>query len=380
MAMPPSIVDRGVAKSKASQPPRSSSPLFVTIVAVSPRWIGGHSVQANLLMRGWEGDPDVRARFVAIDPAFPGWLAWVKRVPVLRTLVRQPFYWAALWRGTRNTEIAHIFSASYWSFLLAPVPAWWVARLKRIKVLIHYHSGEARDHLRHWRTALPILKRADGLVVPSQHLVEVFREFGLDAQIVPNILDEDQFSYQVRQPLRPALICTRGFHPYYRVDLVVRAFAAVQKVVPNACLYLLGEGPEKGAVRDLVKSLGLCNIEFVGNVPHAGIHHFYKEADIFVNASWLDNMPVSILEAFASGTPVVTTAAGGIPNLVEHERTGLLCKPGDWEGLGRNVIRLLDDPQLAVTLARNAHDQSACYKWPAVRSRWLDVYKSLLRR
>jgi glycosyltransferase involved in cell wall biosynthesis len=272
----------------------------------------------------------------------------------------------------------HIFSASYWSFLLAPVPAWWLARKRGKKTLINYHSGEARDHLSHWRTALPVLKRADRLVVPSQYLVDVFREFGLDAQVVPNILDDDQFSYRVRRPLRPALICTRGFHPYYSVDVAVRAFAAVQKEFPEARLCLVGEGSAKRGVRDLARKLELRQVEFTGAVPHREMGRLYEAADIFVNASRLDNMPISILEAFASGTPVASTSPEGIRYLVEHERTGLLCEPGDWKALGRNIMRLLLDPEFALRLAHNAYEESSRYRWEAARSRWLAIYRSLI--
>jgi L-malate glycosyltransferase len=92
--------------------------------------------------------------------------------------VRGPFYWWSLWSGGRDVDIVHIFSALYWSFLVALVPSWLIGRLRSKRVLANYHSGEARNHLRHWRTAWPVLRRADQLVVPSTYLVEVFREFG----------------------------------------------------------------------------------------------------------------------------------------------------------------------------------------------------------
>ena len=82
-------------------------------------------------MRHWQTDPDVSARFIPIDPVLPRWLAWVERIRYLRTIVRMPFYLSSLWRGTTDADIVHIFSASYWSFLLAPVPAWLTGRLRR---------------------------------------------------------------------------------------------------------------------------------------------------------------------------------------------------------------------------------------------------------
>lgn len=149
-----------------------SRPARVAIVAPSARWVGGQGVEANALVGYWRGDPEVRACLIPIDPKFPPWLRWVERIPYLRTLVRTPFYLASLWRGMRDVEIVHIFSASYWSFLLAPSPALLIAKLLKKTTLINYHSGEARDHLRRWRTAVPILRRADRLVVPSRYLAD----------------------------------------------------------------------------------------------------------------------------------------------------------------------------------------------------------------
>lgn len=178
-------------------------------------------------------------------------------------------------------------------------------------------------------------------------------------------------------PLRPHLICTRGFHPYYNVDVVVRAFAEVQNIFPEARLDLVGGGPLEARIRGLVRELRLSAVHFAGVAPHKDIGRCYDAADIFINASSLDNMPVSILEAFASGTPVVTTAPEGMRYLVEHERTGLLCDPGDAHALAQNVLRLLNDRELATRLAGNARQEVLRCSWPAVRQEWLNVYRSL---
>jgi glycosyltransferase involved in cell wall biosynthesis len=356
----------------------STESMRVAIVAVSQRGIGGQSVQAQLLTRNWQHDPAVHVRFIAIDPELPVTLQWVQRIPYLRTVVRMPFYLLGLWRETRDVDIVHIFSASYWSFMLATVPAWLVARLLGKKALINYHSGEARDHLRRSSLAVRILRAADCLVVPTEYLVNVFREFDLRAEAVPNIVDSAQFVYRPRRPLRPRLICTRGFHRYYSVDLVVRAFSLIKKQFPEAQLCLVGGGPMQKAIEDLVEQLHLVDVTFVGPVSHQDTGRYYDDYDIFINASWLDNMPVSILEAFASGNPVVTTAPDGIRYIVEHERTGLLCDPGDWTALGNSVTRLLREPDLAFCLARNAHDESYRYRWESVRTAWLEVYGAML--
>ena len=89
--------------------PVPSKRLKVSVVAASLRYVGGQSVQADLLVRQWRNDAAADVEFIPIDPELPSSLQWVERVPLLRTVVRQPFYLASLWRAVGRTEIAHIF-------------------------------------------------------------------------------------------------------------------------------------------------------------------------------------------------------------------------------------------------------------------------------
>jgi glycosyltransferase involved in cell wall biosynthesis len=355
--------------------------LRVCIVAPSLRYVGGQSVQADLLRRHWQNDSEIEISFLAVDPSLPRAFAWAENIPGLRTILREPIYFWHLWQGLKDVDVAHIFSASYWSFLLAPAPASLFAKMKPggtgTKTLINYHSGEARDHLQRFRSAAFVLSRVDKIIVPSGYLVDVFREFNLQASAVPNIVDLSQFRFRERSPLRPHLVCTRGFSTYYSVDVVVRAFAEIQKDYVDAELDLVGGGPLEADIRKLVADLKLTGVRFTGVAPHHEIGKYYDQADIFINASWLDNMPLSVIEAFASGTPVVSTAPECMPYLVQHERTGLLSTVGDEKALAANVVRLLRDPSLANRLAENAHEESKKYTWEAVREQWLSTYRKL---
>lgn len=349
----------------------------VAIIAASLRYVGGQSAQADLLLRLWQDDPEVEVSFIAVDPPLPHLLSWAEGIAGLRTILREPLYLWHVWRGLKNVDVAHIFSASYWSFLLAPAPAWFLAKSRGKKTLIHYHSGEARDHLQRFRSAKFVLSRADQVAVPSGYLVDVFREFGLNSAVVPNLVDLSQFRYRERRPLRPHLVCTRGFHEYYSIDVVVKAFAEVKKAYPDAQLDLVGGGRRESDVRQLVTGLKLTGVTFAGVASRSEIGKYYDNADIFINASWLDNMPVSVIEAFGAGTPVATTSPECMPYLVQHERTGLLSAVGDEKALAANVIRLLRDPGLAASIGANAYTESQKYTWEAVRGQWVELYRRL---
>ena len=353
-------------------------PLRVAIVA--PRiehLIGGQEVQADLLLRLWRDDPALHISYIATNLALPRWL---ERIPYLRTAVRFPIYLAKLLAGLREADAAHIFSGAFSSFLVATVPAIWMARILGTKVLVHYHSPLGDRHLSASWIARSILRRADRVVVPSAYLAEVFAEFRIKAQAIPNVVDLTFFSYRAREPLRPFLLCSRNLEPRYGIDLVLRAFAEVQKVFLEARLWVVGEGPQQNTIRRLISELLLTGVEMPGRVTRENIGRFYDQADIFVNASRVDNMPVSIMEAFASGLPVVTTDSGGIPYMVQHEQTGLINNTEDWRQLAANVIRLLQDSRLARRLAENAYRQSLTYHWGTVRQQWLHLYRELDHR
>jgi L-malate glycosyltransferase len=125
----------------------------------------------------------------------------------------------------------------------------------------------------------------------------------------------------------------------------------------------------------LTQALGLSGIVFCGAVPNEKVPEWYERADIFVNASILDNAPLSILEAMASGVPVVTTAAGGIPSMVEHQATALVCSVGDPQDLAEQFMSLLREPERALEMARRAYEKLSTHRWSCVRKQWLEALR-----
>ncbi len=107
------------------------------------------------------------------------------------------------------------------------------------------------------------------------------------------------------------------------------------------------------------------------------IPQYYAAADIYVQTPTIDNMPSSILEAFASGLPVVSTDAGGVPAMLTDEVHGLLAPVGDAGQIAAQVVRLLEDSALARRLALAACDSTEALVWERVRDRWVAVYREL---
>jgi len=221
------------------------------------------------------------------------------------------------------------------------------------------------------------MKLADAIVVPSGYLVEVFRRFGLRASAVSNVVDTEMFGYRERERLRPVFLSNRNLESLYNVGCILRAFGKIQERYPEGRLIVAGDGKQRGTLEAEARELGLRNVEFVGQVTPEVMSKLYREADIYLNSSDIDNMPGSILESFSSGLPVVTTDAGGIPYIVRDEETGLMVKRGDAEGLAGRAIRLLEEEGLARRIIRNAREECMRYTWSAVSSDWIRLYRSL---
>jgi L-malate glycosyltransferase len=355
----------------------ASPRLRVALVAPSLGILGGQAVQADRLLTAWRDDPAVDAWLVPVNPAPPALLRPALRVKYARTLVTQLGYWPRLFRELRRADVVHVFSASYFSFLLAPLPAMLVARALGKPVLLNYRSGEAPDHLSRSAVARLAVARVERNVVPSGFLRDVFASFGIDATVIQNIVDVERFRFRERKPLTPRLVSTRNFDGLYNVACTLRAFRVVQERYPEAALMLVGDGAERPALERLARDLALRNVTFTGRVSPSEIWRCYDEADIYVQTPDIDNMPASVLEAYASGLAVVSTNAGGVPYILDHEREGLLAPVNDHAAVGAAVLRLLDDPELASRVVEGGRAHATRCTWPQVRHQWLDVYREL---
>ncbi|MFN2398470.1 MAG: glycosyltransferase family 4 protein [Gemmatimonadaceae bacterium] len=373
----------GVAESaRYSEAPSHPERVRVCIVAPSLAILGGQAVQAQRLLKRLSEIQSLRVAFLPVNPRLPGILASLQRVKFVRTVVTSVAYTATLFRRLRSYDVVHVFSASYWSFVLAPLPAMIVAKLYGRKVVLNYRSGEAEDHLRRWRmVALPAMRLADEIVVPSQYLVDVFSTFGLHAIAIPNFVELEALPYRDRaQALgsQPVFLSNRNLEPMYNVACVLRGFAVIQRRLPQARLIVAGFGSEEARLRELARTLALTNTEFTGRLRPEDMSRLYDRADVYLNAPDIDNMPGSVLEAFAAGVPVVTTNAGGIPYIVKDGMTGLVVARDDAQALAAAALRLVDEPNLVRDLTSRARAECVSrYVWPAVRREWEALYHGL---
>ncbi|WP_076344162.1 glycosyltransferase [Paludisphaera borealis] len=233
------------------------------------------------------------------------------------------------------------------------------ARRAGVPLVVHTEHGRGDYH--HFRKRL--LGRLAGLYArPFYCLTEDMAAWVTSHRIVPrrkirlifNGIDMARF----REPCVPDAVRSElGISPespvigtvgrlseIKRQDVLIQAFARIRQRVPSAHLILVGDGPLRQSLGELAVALGLGDgVHFVGFRPHSA--PYLRAMDVFALTSRSEGMPQAVLEAQIVGVPVVVNRVGGLPELIDHGRTGLLVEPGNELELAESLLSLLSDPE-----------------------------------
>jgi glycosyltransferase involved in cell wall biosynthesis len=288
---------------------------------------------------------------------------------VLRTFARC--------RSWADTLLVQTYSGR--AFLLAAA-AVALGRLLGQRVVLHVHGGGV-PHLigRFPRMVGAVMGAADAIVVPSTYLASAIAGWGHAVRVIPNSIDADLYPYHERASVGPRLFWMRTFHDIYNPFMALRVLGGVRARYPDATLIMAGgdKGIERGVQREAAR-LGLERaVRFPGFLDLEGKLREAERSDIFINTSRIDNTPVAIIEAAALGLPVVTTSVGGIPHLLEHERTGLLVPDGDDQAMIDGIVSLIERTDLARSLSIAGRALAQEFSWEAVRYKWEEFFLSL---
>ena len=354
----------------------------IALVGPLPPPQGGMANQTKQLARLLEGEG---AGVNVVRTNAPYQPRLIENVRGVRALFRFVPYLRALRRAARDATLFHVMANSGWAWHLFAAPALYVAHTSGVPVVLNYRGGDAeRFFRRSYRTVERSLRWADDVVVPSQFLKDVFEKFGARARVVPNVIDRDRFrpsSTGSSNGNGPRVLIARNLEPIYDIETGIRAFATLLESFGDATLDVAGSGSERERLEALTGELGLTDaVRFLGRVDNEDMPKLYAAADIALNTSLVDNMPISVLEALASGVPVVSTDVGGVPALVEDEREALLVPPRDPERLAQTLASLWRSPEKRSALRDAGLKKARTFGWDVVREQWAEVYGEILRR
>ena len=192
---------------------------------------------------------------------------------------------------------------------------------------------------------------------PSRFLIDKTQEMGFThprMDVLPLFVDLEKFKPQPKSD-PPSIIHFAGLEPHKGILTVIRAI----KQVKGARLIVAGAGSQEAEARRLAEELELKNVEFTGYRSGEFLRHLIAGATASIQApDWYENHPLSVLESFASGTPVAAARIGGLPEMVEAGETGELFEPGDAEGLAAALNNIIASPGHAAQMGRNAREKA----------------------
>lgn len=299
--------------------------------------------------------------------------------PLLRTLDVVRSLWR--WRSGADLAIVSVFSGR--AFRLAGLASWLLARLGVPQVLWLHGGGLPELIRRRPDRVRRVLSRADAVVAPSGWLADEVAALGIEATVIPNVLDLSRYEVRRRTALETPLrlLWMRTFHEIYRPLLAIETLGRLRDAGVDARLTMAGQERDADLVeacRRRARDLGVVErVRFVGFLDMEGKRRAFSQHDVFLNTNVVDNTPVTVLEAMASGLPVVATAVGGVPHLLRHGEGGVLVAADDADAMAAALRGLLSDPAEADRLSAAGREVAESCGWPAVHRRWRATFRQL---
>jgi N-acetyl-alpha-D-glucosaminyl L-malate synthase BshA len=207
-----------------------------------------------------------------------------------------------------------------------------------------------------------------------------------DIKVIPIFIDFDRFSKQAKEHFKKAvapngekiLIHTSNFRKVKRVEDVVRIFGLVRAKL-NVKLLLVGDGPERQNIEQLCRELDLCDgISFLGKQD--AVEEVLSIGDLFLMPSETESFGLAALEAMACEVPVVSSNAGGIPELMIEGKTGFMCNVGDIAGMAEKAVFILTDENRLKEFKQNARERAMDFHINKIVPQYEEMYDEVIAK
>ena len=242
------------------------------------------------------------------------------------------------------------------------------------------------------RLQLFYTSKADVIIAPSQYLKGIISGWGIPQdkiEVIYNAIDVSKYELACtkeeawgRLGLNGKVILTVArLTPWKGVDKIIKVLPEIRERVSEANLVVVGDGPELENLQRLAREVGVERyVSFVGHVPHEEVPYYLRAANVFVLYSGYEGLPHIVLEAMATGVPVVLSDTGGNPEVIEDGVNGLLVPLGDKERLKGAILRVLQDERLTRRfMERSRKRLKQAFNWDVLMNRTLEVLQAMVR-
>ncbi|WP_395625765.1 N-acetyl-alpha-D-glucosaminyl L-malate synthase BshA [Daejeonella sp.] len=231
------------------------------------------------------------------------------------------------------------------------------------------------------------INQSDGVTAVSENLKEdTYKHFEVkkDIKVIPNFIDLERFNLKAKDHFKVAIapnnervvVHTSNFRKVKRTQDVVHIFEKIQKVIPSKLL-MVGDGPERVYCEQLCRDLEICdNVRFLGKQD--AVEEILSVADLFVMPSESESFGLAALEAMACKVPVITSDAGGLPELNINGVTGFMDKVGDIESMAAHSIFILEDDKKLASFKEGALNRAKEFELSLIVPIYEQYYKDIM--
>jgi len=285
-----------------------------------------------------------------------------------------------------NIHGALIYTSSGFSFAEKGIMVL-LSRLFKKKAILCPQSGHIIDDLNPNRFMGKyirfIVRNSSILVCQSDYWKKIYQDFSNLPNdrfvVIPNMINVSQYSRCAKQK-EPStdvkILFLNSIERSKGIYDLINAIKLYKIKLQNCHFFICGHGSELANIKELVNNLKLSNlVSFKGVVHGPEKIDILHQSDIFILPSYREGLPNSILESMAAGLAVITTKVGGIPDVIENDKTGKLINPGDVESLGKAIVELSNDRDLRESLGMNASEH--INKHYNADELWLRLYNVL---
>ena len=231
------------------------------------------------------------------------------------------------------------------------------------------------------------INRSDGVTAVSEDLKrDTLEHFDIttDIQVIPNFIDLERFKKHPKDHFKKAIcpngekliVHTSNFRKVKRVDDVLKIFCELRKVVPSKLL-LIGDGPERKKIEEEAQAICTEDIRFLGKLE--AVEEVLSVSDLFLMTSEKESFGLAALEAMACEVPVISTNAGGLPELNIDGKSGFVCEVGDIDGMVEKAIHILDNENLQ-KFKEGALSRAKEFDIEVILPQYVDYYQSVLKK
>ncbi len=367
--------------------------------------LGGGAANANrYLLQAYQKDPTIQVDLITASPdqethtqvlspqitvhtlpigKTPHTLHHQSQLDLVRYSIRASGFARQLLK-TNHYDVIHAFFSVPCGAL-----AWWLGKKHRIPYIVSLRGADVPGYSERflflyifltplitkiWRSAYRVISNSQGL-----------KELALRSApqqpigVIPNGVDTEKFSPHPENIPKEEWIITAGatrLTARKGIHLIIEALPELITVQPNIIFEVMGDGASLGALQELTKALGIENhVRFLGRIDAAQTCAYYTRARVFVLPSANEGMSNALLEALASGLPVVVTNTGGSGELVEEGKNGFII-PRTKEAIVDSVRKLLADESLRQALGQESRARAEAHSWSTVADEYIQLYRA----